>query len=466
MSDDLANDWGTSLLCVRLKELKKKHIESGLCQKAQKHAFFRQVKCDTKEEFRAIKVSPIGSDANLYAITCSTDGSFEGCLIAAGSYVSGGFSPLQSWSTSEFSDNYGISIITPPTKDTMSDFTKRQTMPLPYHIHGTVETDGLVKYKDDCLDHLHVRCLLQKMKSRQINTLLMEITLAGNGATLSDRALCRIGRLAKHHGFKIIVDEIMTGGRTGTLLLTQQKPEEFVREVAYVTMGKWLSCGLVLAAKNEAIALEKKSEDQIFRGYSTDLECDIIFSLWKEAKGEFGKAASRRSSVLKKLKVTEQQSWGEGVHIFAPVKRTDHARGQKNRFLPMISNTPIDVPVEKCPAFEKSIINEAIVSGCRSWLDPTLYLNESTGEMEHHRLMVGLLGQCKLRVYCVSSKWIRDNIISDHIGRDDHIFKKTCELMYQAGVAHKDRRGRKRERLWFLHPEKILFPKKPRVVSP
>ena len=40
----------------------------------------------------------------------------------------------------------------------------------------------------------------------------MEITLASNGATLSDCALTILGELAGLHDFGIIVDEIMTGG--------------------------------------------------------------------------------------------------------------------------------------------------------------------------------------------------------------------------------------------------------------
>ena len=47
------------------------------------------------------------------------------------------------------------------------------------------------------------------MKSK-IAAILLEITLASNGATLSDCALIILGELACLHNFSLDVDEIMT----------------------------------------------------------------------------------------------------------------------------------------------------------------------------------------------------------------------------------------------------------------
>ena len=72
----------------------------------------------------------------------------------------------------------------------------------------------------------------------------MEITLASNGSTVSDRALTILGHLAHLHDFGI-VDEIMTGGCTKTMLSTMEKPKIFQKSVEFITMGKWLKCGMV-----------------------------------------------------------------------------------------------------------------------------------------------------------------------------------------------------------------------------
>ena len=49
------------------------------------------------------------------------------------------------------------------------------------------------------------------MKNK-ITAILLEITLALNGATLSDHALTILRELAHLHDFSLDVDEIMTGG--------------------------------------------------------------------------------------------------------------------------------------------------------------------------------------------------------------------------------------------------------------
>ena len=49
------------------------------------------------------------------------------------------------------------------------------------------------------------------MKNK-ITAILLEITLASNGTTLSDRALTILGELAHLHDFSLVVDEMMTGG--------------------------------------------------------------------------------------------------------------------------------------------------------------------------------------------------------------------------------------------------------------
>ena len=50
------------------------------------------------------------------------------------------------------------------------------------------------------------------MKNK-ITAALMKLTLALNGATLSNRALTILGQLAHLHDFGIVVEEIITGGQ-------------------------------------------------------------------------------------------------------------------------------------------------------------------------------------------------------------------------------------------------------------
>ena len=43
----------------------------------------------------------------------------------------------------------------------------------------------------------------------------------------------------------------MTGGHTKTMLSTMEKPKIFQKSVEFITMGKWLRCGMVLGSKQQ-----------------------------------------------------------------------------------------------------------------------------------------------------------------------------------------------------------------------
>ena len=98
-----------------------------------------------------------------------------------------------------------------------------------------------------------------------LHYILLELSLASNGATLSDRALSILAELAGIHGFDIVVDEIMTGGRTKRMLSTMDKPKNFQKSVDFITMGKWLKCGMVLSSKRQHTMLRELLERQLPR---------------------------------------------------------------------------------------------------------------------------------------------------------------------------------------------------------
>ena len=155
-----------------------------------------------------------GSDANLYAVTSLTQGNTSGCLVACGSFVSGDSGHLQSWSSSAFEIGSGPSGIISPEDPRITSFTLQHTIALPYFLEGAMSYDDLCQYEDECLEHLHILCFYNKVMKNKVTCILMEITLASNGSTQSDRAVTILGELAHLHDFGIVVDEIMTSGRT------------------------------------------------------------------------------------------------------------------------------------------------------------------------------------------------------------------------------------------------------------
>ena len=229
-----------------------------------------------------IKLTTNGSDANLYAVTSRTQGNTSGCLVTCGSYVSGDSGPLQSWCTSAFEIGSGPSGIISPEDQRITPFTLEHTIALPYSIEGTMSDDDLRKYENDCLEHLHILCLYNKVLKKKVTCILMEITLASNGSTVCDRALTILGHLAHLHDFGIVVDEIMTGGRTKTMLSTMEKPKIFQMSVEFITMCKWLKCGMVLGNKRQQTIQNKLLSRQLLCGASTGINGNEAYTIFQQ----------------------------------------------------------------------------------------------------------------------------------------------------------------------------------------
>ena len=180
--------------------------------------------------------------------------------------------------------------------------------------------DNLRKYENECLEHLHILCLYNKVMKNKVTCILMEITLASNGSTVSDRALTILGELAHLHDFGIVVDEIMTGGRTKTMLSTMEKPKIFQKSVEFITMGKWLKCGMVLGSKRQQTIRRKLLSKQLPCGASTGINGNEAYrsTIISEVVNHLENVDERQRTVLSKCRVKEKDAWGKGLHIFIP----------------------------------------------------------------------------------------------------------------------------------------------------
>ena len=197
----------------------------------------------------------------------------------------------------------------------------------------------------------------------------MEITLASNGSTVSDRALTILGELAHLHDFSIVVDEIMTGGHTKTMLSTMEKPKIFQKSVEFITMGKWLKCGMVLGSKRQQTIRRNLLSKQLPRGASTGINGNEAYTIFSEVVNHLENVDARRQKVLTKCRVKEKDAWGKGLHIFIPGKREGILAGTRNHLLPLITNTPIKVHSPKrCAEWNKVCVNEKTVQACRNWI--------------------------------------------------------------------------------------------------
>ena len=377
MADDLANNWGTNL-CLPDKYRRSlrslplpKVFGSGDRRTSSNVTLSTLVAAETSQQFTFERVAICGSQANHWAIDDATNLNSSTCLFGAGSYVAGDGSALQSFSTSQFTLGAELALITPP-QDVRNPAARTNTIPLPYHIPGVMKTKALMAYEDECLQAVHIRLCWAKMRRKPYKAILLELMLAGNGAILSNRALVSIGKLAIHHQLCVIVDEIMTGGRTGAMFFLLSKPPSFQAVVTHITFGKWSQMGMVFLSKTWA---EKRQSmyEVTKRGASTFLCEEEAVTHWQCVLQSLNEIPAKRAKCLNKLKLKVEHVWGQGLIIFGPSKR-ETMQGLKCRYLPLIhANTPLDsvrstLLMPHHPQHYKRHVNKLITDATKEWV--------------------------------------------------------------------------------------------------
>jgi 4-aminobutyrate aminotransferase-like enzyme len=315
MSDNCQNHWGTVLAVCSTKHL-------GESSYADERVLRDNITATFRNKYVLSKVMSCGSDANMDAVMSASNGDTNAMLIAAGSYVSGDNGTMQTFSTSDFSLGTGFSGIAHPSK-VRNEFTRKQTVAFPYFIEGTIDRVTQKTYENKCIKQLHLRCLLAIVKKRPIWVILLELMLASNGTSLSDRFLTMLGKFASCFGIRFIVDEIMTAGRTGKMLMLQHKPDEFQSQVTHVTLGKWTQKGLVLVSREFYEHTLEQSTHTEYRMLSHHIDCRDVLLHWTSVRKNLSKHDKVRKKVLAKLKMKEEVTWGKGTLMFAPIKKRE-----------------------------------------------------------------------------------------------------------------------------------------------
>ena len=275
-----------------------------------------------------------GSTANKNAV-CDFFGGPTNVLFAAGSYVAGDNSMLQMYSTSSFNLQNKLAFIALPND--CPNQAKSSVCALPYFVPCSefpLDSPYIQTLENDCLRELHIRILISCMDGRPIKGIVLELVLAGSGASLSQRFLLRLAQMAVQHDLYFLIDEIMTGGRSGSsLLLLLSQPKEFIERVICVTLGKWLSVGVILY--NGKIDRGIYLDDRV-RGTSTFIPLTQPCIYLQDVLRSLLAAGDRKAALLAKMKLTEDEVWGLPGLIFCGRARTDSARALKCRFTPLI----------------------------------------------------------------------------------------------------------------------------------
>ncbi len=314
-------------------------------------------------------VQMCGTDANGIAIRLATNNNYDTCLFAIGSYI-GGDETHQLLSSSG-SERYGLAL--PKAFDEANTRTQRQTIPLPYHVpNASLDKEELRAYETRCLLHLHRRLLHGVLTGFPIRALLMEYILGGNGGELSLHFLERLGRLLLHFDVSVIVDEILTGGRAAgdSVVLTTGMPLAFDECICCITMGKMVSCGLVLvrkASKVTAVAEE-------LRGFSTQAEYGQPSKLFDEVvqRIQAGMVEVRRKEVLKLMNCADpskwEDHWGRGLQIYTSYSRARIMKGLRNRLLPRLEQSKLKKNQCTRSIWNRKTVCHALVASSDEWI--------------------------------------------------------------------------------------------------
>jgi hypothetical protein len=293
------------------------------------------------------KITNNGSDANRYAILEATYGDSAGCLFAVGSYIVGDNSCFYRYSTLNYGKHYSIGEIISPSYLKPDDWDN--LFVAPYFIKGcrkgyrkmcTSCLRNLLdfeKFEDMCLRQLTCKILHNKMRRKPIKALFLELMLAGNGAVLSESYLVNLAKLCEFHQIKIVVDEILTFGRTGSCLYLSKMPKVFAKQVAYVTAGKWVGCGLVLVRSE--LAKKDDNDPQGSRGVSTHMPILGILDNVKKVIDNLEFTDIRRKEFLEHLQIRDYKCWGEGLIVFSPQRKLGNIDAVRCRFLLQLQET-------------------------------------------------------------------------------------------------------------------------------
>jgi len=340
-TDDLANAWATRLTPLT-QEPDERTPVTTTTDKDSLYYFAKDLN-KVCRPFLFWSALPSGSLANKNAVDEALsiyDNRSVQFATACGSYVSGNSSLFQAYATSTFDERKCLSMISEPGK--VTDLAKEKTLPFPYTIpnQSSNYNDDIQQLENDCLIELQARFVMNINANIPIKVILIELLLGGCGGILRYTFLKKLGSLAKAFGIMFVVDEVFTGGRTGSFLLSQETPPEFLSRIESVTIGKWLGVGIVLRRCNPDFG---KSVSSATRGEST------IIDLWN-ARKELDHVVThlediplKRQKVIDHLKLMSQDCWGKGIIIFGPIKLGEEANSLKCRYTPLLD---MDVTID------------------------------------------------------------------------------------------------------------------------
>ena len=406
----MQNQWGCDLV------LSPPHAGSKTFQDLD-----RRVRSDVVG-YKLHSVAVSGTEANSKALLCASEYGMSRCLFGLGTYL-GGDQFLQEMSTSTYSERNRLSAPKSVYQESVSKPCLEQTVPLPYWVNCRAFTlKQRREHETKCLRALHKKLIVAKLKGKPYRVLLIEYILGGTGGELSKHFLERLAPLLATLEIVVIADEVLTAGRVGpTMAMTNSMPSLFQERVEFVTMGKFLECGLVLQK------IPKKPTHRELRGSSTHYVFGKACMLWSivSERQKTGVITERRKQALRCLKIDDsdkESRWGKGLLIFTRLTRNLVHTGLKNWCLPMMEPN-LKLTRLRCISsnWTRSTLCDELKQSALEWIEKQDKQYEDSGD--------GFVSV--LTDYMFSDKPVRDNGIIKfrHEDLEKFMGKRTAERL-------------------------------------
>lgn len=357
-TDEMENAWGVDLVVVdrETRRLPDKTINQ-----------FQFLVMQSVPGFQLASIVESGTSANAEAVRLSTQDENGRCLFAMGNYV-GGKDRMYQYSSAKHSAGKQLSVPTLPDELEYED-SKYQIVALPYHVQCDKFNDEDVRqFELLCLKALNRKLFVAQIGGVPFRAILLELISCGTGGELSEYFLAAMGKLCRQYDISIIVDEVMTGGRVGpNMTMSPTTPDDFTNQIEFVTMGKFMGCGLVLKrTPSRPMPLDSN------RGISTHASPSEAYRAWDMAIRQLrlGTVARRRKEVLDKMDSEKlENNWGKGLLIFTSRSRPGSKKGLKNRHLPMLANTKIRNGGTKETSWNRSTVCDNLMDAGYAWME-------------------------------------------------------------------------------------------------
>jgi hypothetical protein len=249
----------------------------------------------------------------------------------------------------------------------------------------------------------------------------------------------------------------MTGARTGTMLLLEKKPLEFIKCVTHVTLGKWIKVGMVLTSLDYYNQQEKLRNPFVAsRGPSTRFNLKPVIPHWNKVLMLQCSVEKRRIEVLKNLKCNEEESWGKGCLIFAPVK-SNTLFNLKCRYLPLLESIIISRKntINFRESINKDYINQQVIESINAWKNYEHH-HDGSDDTDLLKLIKHLCMQCLInKLVTVTLEEIHRDVFFEQ--NNKHKVGLMLGKLAKANLLHYGMSGKKRLRCWFVRNEYFTF---------